>query len=78
MPAAKGHRRPEKAATRSRSLLEKIRSLPENQRAAVEKFLDLLQSSGNDLALSGAATRLSDAAFRRVWDNPTDAAYDQL
>lgn len=28
--------------------------------------------------LTQAATRLSEAAFQRVWDNDEDAVYDQL
>ncbi len=28
--------------------------------------------------LAQAVTRLSESAFERVWDNPDDAAYDQL
>jgi hypothetical protein len=29
-------------------------------------------------AFTGAMARLSEDAFRKIWDNPDDAAYDDL
>jgi len=60
------------------TLLEKIRSLPPEKVAEVEDFVDFLRHREEDRRLSRAATKLSEESFRRVWDNPDDADYDQL
>jgi hypothetical protein len=60
------------------SLLEKIRSLPPEKLAEVEDFVDFLRHREVDRRLSRAATKLSEESFRRIWDNPDDADYDQL
>ena len=59
-------------------LLDKIRSLPPEKAAEVEDFIDFLSQRAGDRQLAGAATGLSEASFHKVWDNPDDAAYDQL
>jgi len=59
-------------------LFEKIRSLPPERVAEVEDFVDFLRVRDEDRRLTGAATRLSEEAFTRVWDNPDDAEYDRL
>jgi len=59
------------------TLIEKIRSLPPEKVAKVEEFVDLLRTS-DDRLLIRAASKLSEDAFARVWDNPDDAAYDRL
>jgi hypothetical protein len=59
------------------TLIEKIRSLPPEEVAKVEEFVDLLRTS-DDRLLVRAASKLSEDAFARVWDNPDDAAYDRL
>lgn len=61
-----------------RSLIEKIRRLPPDKAAMVEDFVDFLDRRSDDRRLSLAATRLSQNAFRRVWDNPEDSIYDAL
>ena len=60
------------------TLIEKIRVLPPDKIVEVEDFVDFLRQRGVDRRLSQAATKLSEAAFARVWDNPDDADYDQL
>ena len=60
------------------SLIEKIRRLPPEKAAAVEDFVDFLDRRNDDRRLSLSASRLSEEAFRRVWDNPEDAIYDAL
>lgn len=60
------------------TLLEKIQSLPPERVEEVEHFVDLLKARDRDEALAQAATRLSEAAFRKVWDNSDDAEYDRL
>ena len=59
-------------------LFEKIRNLPPEKRAEVEDFVDFLNLRDEDRRLTQAAAKLSEEAFRQVWDNDTDSAYDQL
>ena len=59
-------------------LIEKIRQLSPDKQIEVEDFVDFLSSRDEDRRLTQAAARLSEEAFRRVWDNQTDSAYDQL
>lgn len=66
-------------ARSEKTLIEKIRRLPAHRVAEVEDFVDFLRSrEDGDRQLEHAATRLSEAAFAKVWDNPDDADYDQL
>ncbi len=60
------------------TLIEKIRCLPPEKVAEVEDFVEFLRLREQDRELSRTATRLSEEAFQRVWDNPDDAAYDKL
>ncbi len=60
------------------ALIEKIRSLPPEKAAEVEDFVDFLRLRDDDRHLGDAASRLSEAAFSRIWDNPEDADYDRL
>lgn len=60
------------------TLLEKIQSLPPERIEEVEHFVDLLKASDPDGSLARAAARLSEDAFRKVWDNSDDAEYDRL
>jgi len=62
----------------SDDLLKKIRSLSPDRLAKVEKYVEILQQQGDDSELSIAVTKLSEDAFRKVWDNPEDAEYDRL
>jgi hypothetical protein len=61
-----------------RVLLSKIRQLPSDKVAEIEDFVDFLRQRDEDRRLVDAATRLSEEAFRAVWDNPDDADYDHL
>ncbi|MHC4898207.1 MAG: toxin-antitoxin system, antitoxin component, Xre family protein [Planctomycetota bacterium] len=60
------------------ALLEKIRSLPPEKAAEVADFVDFLSQRESDRRLARAASRVSEKAFERVWDNPDDADYDRL
>ncbi len=60
------------------TLIEKIRILPPEKLVEVEDFVDFLQQREEDRHLTRSATKLSEAAFHKVWDNPDDADYDQL
>ena len=46
--------------------------------AEVEDFVDFLTVRDQDRHFTQAATRLSEEAFRAVWDNSDDAEYDRL
>jgi len=59
-------------------LLAKIRRLPPERVAEVEDFVDFLRLRDEERGLTDAASRLSEAAFARVWENPDDADYDRL
>jgi len=66
-----------KTAAKEETLLQKIQSLPPEKAAEVEDFVDFLRQR-DDRRLTRAASKLSEKAFSKVWDNPDDAAYDQL
>jgi hypothetical protein len=59
-------------------LIEKIRQLPRDKQTEVEDFVEFLKHRDEDLRLTQAAARLSEEAFRQVWDNEADSAYDKL
>jgi hypothetical protein len=59
-------------------LIEKIRALPPERVSEVEDFVDFLLHRDMDRSLTRAAAKLSEDAFRRVWDNTDDADYDRL
>ena len=60
------------------SLIKKIRRLAPERVAEVEDFVDFLRLRDDERRVGGAATKLSEAAFARVWENPDDADYDRL
>jgi hypothetical protein len=60
-------------------ILEKIPNLPFDKIVELENFIDFLYhrpNSSQDLATTSA--KLSEASFAKIWDNPEDAAYDNL
>ncbi|MBD2318076.1 toxin-antitoxin system, antitoxin component, Xre family protein [Phormidium tenue] len=60
-------------------ILEKIRKLPFDKIVELENFIDLLYQRPNpSQALVTTSAKLSEASFAKVWDNPEDAAYDNL
>ena len=59
-------------------LIEKIRSLPPDKITVLEDFLDFLLTTSEYSLLTYSATKLSEAAFAKIWDNPEDAEYDEL
>jgi hypothetical protein len=60
-------------------IIDKLRALPPEKVAEVVDFIDFLaQRSHSDRQLSRAATKLSEDAFARVWDNVEDSVYDNL
>jgi hypothetical protein len=59
-------------------LLEKIKRLPPEKAAEVEDFVDFLSQRESERELARAASRISEDAFAKVWDNEDDADYDRL
>jgi hypothetical protein len=59
-------------------LIAKIRAPPPDKVAEIEDFVDFLRQRDEDRRLVDAATKLSEEAFRAVWDNADDADYDRL
>ncbi|MBC7909963.1 MAG: toxin-antitoxin system, antitoxin component, Xre family protein [Pyrinomonadaceae bacterium] len=58
-------------------LIEKINGLAPERVAEVEDFVDFI-SQRDERRLVQAAAKLSEDAFRQVWDNEEDSVYDQL
>ncbi len=59
-------------------LMEKIRSLPPDKMTVLEDFIDFLLTRSEARVIVYTATKLSEAAFAKIWDNPEDAEYDEL
>ena len=59
-------------------LLDKIRSIPPEKAAEVEDFIDFLRLRESDRERTRAASRISEDAFQKAWDNTDDAEYDRL
>ena len=59
-------------------ILEKLKQLPPECVAEVEDFVDFLRTRGAGQQFSRAAAKAAEPVFKKVWDNPDDAAYDQL
>jgi len=62
----------------TQNLIEKIVTLPPEKVIEVEDFVDFLRQRDQDRHLVSAATKMSEEAFRKVWDNSDDAVYDTL
>ena len=60
------------------ALLEKLKALPPERVAEVEDFVDFLRARGDAQRLTRAAAKAAEPAFKKIWDNSDDAAYDQL
>ena len=58
-------------------LMEKIRSLPPYKITVLKKFIDFLLTRSEAGVIVDTATKLSEAAFAKIWDNPEDAEYDE-
>ena len=59
-------------------LIEKIRMLSPEKLVEIQDFVDFLSQRDRDTQLLRAGNKLSEEAFTKVWDNPEDAAYDNL
>ncbi len=61
-----------------KTLIDKLKSLPQERLDEVEDFVDFLKQRGRDRQLTRAATQASEQSFSSVWDNSDDSVYDQL
>ena len=61
-----------------RELIDKIHQLPPDEESQVMDFVDFLGRRDEERRLTQAAARLSEEAFRQIWDNDVDSAYDNL
>lgn len=59
-------------------LIEKIQSLPPDQLAEVDDFVDFLRLRDQERVLTQRAAQVSAPTFAAVWDNPDDEVYDAL
>jgi hypothetical protein len=60
------------------ALIEKIQTLPPEQLAEIEDFVDFIRLRELQRTLTRAAAAASAPAFAAVWGNPEDDAYDAL
>lgn len=61
-----------------RFILSKIRMLPPDKIAQVSDFVDFISQKNQERQLCKAACKMAEDAFKKVWDNAEDDAYDQL
>jgi hypothetical protein len=59
-------------------LIHKIRNLSPDKIAEVENFVDFLNQKNRERRLIHASNKLAEDAFRKIWDNSEDDAYDNL
>jgi hypothetical protein len=52
--------------------------LDEPARLKPNAKVTVLAPDADDDGLADGCARLSESAFRKIWDNPLDAAYDRL
>jgi hypothetical protein len=64
--------------TLEKTLIQKIRQLPQGKVSEVETFIDFLSQRREDEKLTLGAMKLSEEVLREIWDNPDDAEYDNL
>jgi hypothetical protein len=81
-PTPRPHQRPRVRQSRvpspQRAILKKMLDLAPDKVAEVEDFVDFLRQRQDDAQLTRAATKIAETSFAEAWDNPDDAAYDQL
>jgi energy-converting hydrogenase A subunit M len=65
-------------SNKEQELIAKIRSLSPSLMIEVEDFIDFLSQRRDERDVVLAAAQMSESAFAQVWDNPDDAAYDNL
>ena len=66
------------ASSQEKVLIEKIRILSPDKLVEVQDFVDFLSQRSRGTRLLQASNKLAEDAFKKVWDNPEDAEYDNL
>jgi hypothetical protein len=61
-----------------RFILTKIRMLPPDKIAEVLDFVDFISQKNQEQQLRKSAGKMAEDAFKNVWDNAEDDAYDRL
>ncbi len=56
----------------------KLRALPEEKAAEVQDFIEFLSERLARKQFMSEIYQLAEPSFRKVWDNPADAKYDDL
>ncbi|MBA7632505.1 hypothetical protein ES703_40051 [subsurface metagenome] len=64
--------------TIEQSLIEKIKSLPEDKVEEIVDFVDFLYSKQQNQPSARSMSKLAEPSFQKIWDNPVDAQYDNL
>lgn len=59
-------------------ILAKIRMLPPDKVAEVVDFVDFISQKDQERQMIQTAGEMAQDAFRGVWDNAEDDAYDRL
>ena len=62
----------------AQQMLEKLEHLSPDRLIEVEDFIDFLQQRDQGKHVRQDFSRISEAAFSKVWDNDDDALYDKL
>ena len=64
--------------TDPQALLERIKALPPERIAEIDDFVAFITAREQERMLIRFAAQTSAPAFAAIWDNPDDAAYDEL
>ena len=63
---------------RLEEIQHKLEQLAPDRLAEVEDFIDFLRERDLDRQLRQDHAQASEAAFAKIWDNDSDAVYDEL
>jgi len=61
-----------------KELFNKIRRLPPEKIEVIDDFVEFLSHRDETDSLVRVAGKLSEKSFKKVWNNPEDAEYDNL
>lgn len=59
-------------------VLGKLQGLTPHRLLEVEDFIDFLKQRDDEQSVTPIALAVSEPVLEQVWNNPDDAAYDQL
>ncbi len=67
-----------KANAHFKDVVDKLKSLPPERQKEVADFIDFLSQYRSDHGSAKAARSISEPVFKKIWNNPEDAVYDDL